>query len=121
MLKSDNACKMKAIVAFFLLAFLSSDVGFLVFTQAEKMNQEMQGSLTLSRLTTQKSLRELADENNLHIGAAISQWETWDPLFLSTIRREFNTMSPGWEAFWTQIHPEPNRYDFDELDNLVDC
>jgi GH35 family endo-1,4-beta-xylanase len=120
MLKSNNTCEIRAIIALFLLAFLFSDVNFLGFSQSENMNQRIQGLLPLSQLTTQKSLRELADENNLHIGAAVSQWETWDPLFLSTMRREFNTMSPTWEAFWTQIHPEPNRYDFDELDNLVE-
>jgi endo-1,4-beta-xylanase len=61
----------------------------------------------------------LAERNNLHLGSCVSHFETFDPIFLNTLIREFNAWNTGWESTWSQIHPERDRYNFAEVDNLV--
>jgi endo-1,4-beta-xylanase len=65
------------------------------------------------------TLGALAQKNGLSITTFLSHWETYNPLYLKTLLRETNTITVGWDAWWARIHPERDRYEFAEVDNLV--
>jgi endo-1,4-beta-xylanase len=75
--------------------------------------------VSLTQIAYSQGLGELAEKYNLHIGSCVSHFETYDPMFLKTLIREFDTWNTGWESTWSQIHPERDRYNFAEVDNLV--
>jgi endo-1,4-beta-xylanase len=74
-------------------------------------------SSTSSDSTT--TLGALAELSNKRIGVYMNHWETWDPMYLKVLLPEFNAVAVGYEMSWSWIHPEKDRYDFDEADNLV--
>ena len=75
--------------------------------------------VSINHITYSQGLGDLADKYNLHLGTCVSHFETYDPMFLNTLIREYNTWCIAWESGWSQIHPERYRYNFAEVDNLV--
>ncbi len=66
-----------------------------------------------------RTLGELADLYNLSIGSLAAAYQMNDPLLTKTIIEEYNTIVLGWDAMWSNIHPQRDVYRFDEMDNMV--
>jgi len=66
-------------------------------------------------------LRELADRVGVRFGSAVMVRDMRaDPAYSPVLAREFNSLTPFVEMKWGSIHPEPDRYDFEAADELVD-
>jgi endo-1,4-beta-xylanase len=67
------------------------------------------------------TLRELATENNIHIGAAVDvEVLQKDARYAQLLAREFDLVTPENAMKFEVIHPERDQYDFTEADALVD-
>jgi endo-1,4-beta-xylanase len=65
-------------------------------------------------------LRELADRVGVRFGSAVMARDLRnDPQYAPTLAREFNSLTPFVEMKWGTLHPEPDRYDFTQADELV--
>lgn len=65
------------------------------------------------------SLRDLAEKNNFHVGAAVYTYHLDDPVHAETLSREFNMLTPENEAKFCVVQPEKGQFDFSKLDRLV--
>jgi endo-1,4-beta-xylanase len=65
------------------------------------------------------TLRELAERNNLFIGAAVYTPHLNDPGYVDTIVGEFNMLTPENEAKACFVQSELGRFDFRAFDRLV--
>ena len=66
-------------------------------------------------------LRELADRAGIRFGSAVMVRDMrGDPRYSPLLAREFNSVTPFVEMKWGTIHPERDRYDFTQADELVD-
>ena len=68
----------------------------------------------------QPSLRSLAEPHGVLVGASVAPGWLFDPDYSSLLRREFNLVTPENAMKWEYIHPEQERYDFDQADFIVD-
>jgi endo-1,4-beta-xylanase len=68
----------------------------------------------------QQTLRELADANDLYIGAAVYTSHLEDPLHAEILSREFNMLTPENEAKMCELQPQQGEYTFEKLDQLVE-
>lgn len=67
------------------------------------------------------SLRSLACRRNFLIGSAVRSWRlSENPEYAETLAREFNLMTDEYMLKFTPIHPEPDVYDFEMGDLLMD-
>lgn len=67
------------------------------------------------------TLRRLATENGIHIGAAVDvDVLQKDTLYARLLARQFNLVTPENAMKFEVIHPERDHYDFTEADALVD-
>jgi endo-1,4-beta-xylanase len=65
-------------------------------------------------------LRELADRAGVRFGSAVMVRDMRrDPRYSPLLAREFNSVTPFVEMKWGTIHPERDRYDFGQADELV--
>ena len=62
-----------------------------------------------------------AFQKHFHIGAALSVEQICgkEPETMDLVARHFNSITPENIMKWEEIHPEPNRYDFDAADQYV--
>ena len=65
------------------------------------------------------SLRELAEERGMLIGAGISTSHLGEATYTNILRREFNVVVAETAMRWDTIHPEPLSYDFSQADQIV--
>jgi endo-1,4-beta-xylanase len=65
-------------------------------------------------------LRDLATDNQIWIGSAVSSNELLERPYRDTLKREFNLLTPGNDMKWGPIHPQRNQYNFDPADAIVD-
>lgn len=65
------------------------------------------------------TLRELAERNNLFIGAAVFTPFLSDPGYVETFVREFNMLTPENDAKACSVQPQLGRFDFRNFDGLV--
>ncbi len=65
------------------------------------------------------SLRQLADANHIHIGAAAAPGHFNDSGYTETLSREFNMLTPENEAKFCSVQPQRGQFDFRKLDQLV--
>lgn len=65
------------------------------------------------------SLKVLAEQSNIFVGAAMETRHLKDPIFAKTFASQFNQLTPENEMKWSYIHPERNRFDFSKGDELV--
>ncbi len=66
-----------------------------------------------------QSLREVAESSARLIGAAARSSQLSEPLYATTLAREFNMLEPEDELKWEVIHPSPTTFDFLPADRLV--
>jgi endo-1,4-beta-xylanase len=66
------------------------------------------------------SLREAARNSGILIGAAARPAQLSELAYASTLAREFNMVEPEDALKWEIVHPEPQRYDFSQADQIVD-
>jgi len=65
-------------------------------------------------------LRELADRIGIRFGSAVMVRDIRnDAAYAPVLVREFNSVTPFVEMKWGTLHPELDRYDFDQADELV--
>ncbi|HVO13200.1 MAG TPA: endo-1,4-beta-xylanase [Vicinamibacteria bacterium] len=65
-------------------------------------------------------LRALADRAGVRFGSAVMVRDMRsDPRYSPALAREFNSVTPFVEMKWGTIHPERNRFDFGQADELV--
>lgn len=65
-------------------------------------------------------LSTLAAAQGMYIGTAIKADKLGEPGYSDTLKREFNIITPENETKWASIHPQPDLYDFDDTDAIVD-
>jgi endo-1,4-beta-xylanase len=69
---------------------------------------------------TSPSLRELAAERGITIGAAVSADPLrCDPAYPAALAHEFSTLTAENALKFGPVHPEPERYTFDDADAIV--
>ena len=69
---------------------------------------------------SEQSLREAANSSGMLIGAAVRPAHLSEPAYASTLAREFNMLEPEDALKWEVVHPEPQRFDFSQADQVVD-
>ncbi len=67
----------------------------------------------------QPTLRSLAEERGLFIGAAVTPWLFADEFYARQFSQQFNMIAAENAMKWEVVHPGPNRYDFSQGDALV--
>jgi endo-1,4-beta-xylanase len=75
-------------------------------------------SLSAAQETT-PSLRELAGQNGIYVGAAVYRSHLGDPMHRDTLSREFNLLTPENEAKACQVQRNLGQFDFRNFDALV--
>ncbi len=67
------------------------------------------------------TLRELADENGIFIGAAVqSGLLENEPDYANTVSREFNLITTEWETKMCVTQPTPDTFDFEGTDAMLE-
>ena len=66
------------------------------------------------------ALRLVAEDADVLIGAAVNPEYLQDAAYAETLASEFNSVTPEIHLKWDFLHPEPDRYDFESADELVD-
>ena len=66
------------------------------------------------------SLRQAAQASGMLIGAAVRPAQLSEAAYTSTLAREFNMVEPEDALKWEVVHPEPQRFDFSQADQVVD-
>ncbi len=70
--------------------------------------------------TPTPNLRDLALEQGVLVGASVGgSWLTEDPAYASLAAREYSLITPENAMKFEVVHPEPDRYDFQEADTIV--
>jgi endo-1,4-beta-xylanase len=61
-------------------------------------------------------------KNYFHIGVALSldQIMGKEPKTIETVEKHFNSITPENILKWEEVHPEPNRYNFEAVDRFVE-
>ena len=62
-----------------------------------------------------QTIRQLADKNNFHFGAAVGSYHFGDPKYVETLSREFNMLTPENEAKFCSVQPQQGKFDFSLL------
>jgi endo-1,4-beta-xylanase len=66
------------------------------------------------------SLKDAAAKRGIRIGAAVqSGYIANEPLYTSTLTREFSMVEPEYEMLWSAIHTSRDTYDFTGADKIV--
>jgi endo-1,4-beta-xylanase len=76
--------------------------------------------LGLGAASPKQSLREAAQGSGVLIGAAVRPTQLSEMAYASTLAREFNLLEPEDALKWEVVHPEPQRFDFSQADQIVD-
>jgi endo-1,4-beta-xylanase len=76
--------------------------------------------LGLGGTVPEQSLREAAQGAGLLIGAAVRSAQLSEAAYSSTLTREFNMVEPEDALKWEVVHPEAQRFDFSQADQIVD-
>lgn len=66
------------------------------------------------------TLRQAAQERKLLVGTAVFPEGLQDEVYAGVLAREFNGLTPENAMKWEAIHPQPNQWNFDPADRLVD-
>jgi len=66
------------------------------------------------------SLKDAAAKRGIRIGAAVqSGYIAGEPLFASTVTREYSMVEPEYEMLWSAIHPTQSTYNYIGADAIV--
>jgi endo-1,4-beta-xylanase len=73
-----------------------------------------------SKYSEQPALKDVF-KNDFYIGAALSlnQISGNEPDAIALVEKHFNTITPENILKWEEVHPEPNRYNFEPVDHYV--
>src|SRR5450755_4603375 len=66
------------------------------------------------------SLRAAAQASGMLMGAAVRPAQLSETAYASTLAREFNMVEPEDALKWEVVHPQPQRFDFSQADQVVD-
>ena len=77
-------------------------------------------SVGFGALLHEQSLREAAQGSGMLIGTAVRPAQLSELAYSSTLAREFNMVEPEDALKWEVVHPDPERYDFSQADQVVD-
>lgn len=75
---------------------------------------------TLSAQDQEPTLRELATQNDFHIGAAVYTYHLTNADHSRVLASEFNMLTPENEAKMCEVQPQQDRFDFTRFDQLMD-
>lgn len=64
--------------------------------------------------------RELADSVGVTLGTAVRADLLGDPAYRDTLLATFNSVTPEYELKWDAVQPEPGRWRFGPVDQIVD-
>ena len=65
-------------------------------------------------------MRQAAQASGMLIGAAVRPAQLSEAAYASRLAREFNMIEPEDALKWEVVHPEPQRFDFSQADQVVD-
>jgi endo-1,4-beta-xylanase len=68
----------------------------------------------------ERTLREAAQASGLLIGTAVRPARFSEAEYASTLAREFNMLEPEDALKWEIVHPEKNRFDFSQGDQILE-
>src|ERR1039457_6376582 len=77
-------------------------------------------SLGLGTGTPEPTLRQAAQAAGMLIGAAVRPAHLSEAAYASRLAREFNMIEPEDALKWEVVHPEPERFDFSQADQIMD-
>ncbi len=77
-------------------------------------------SLGASAFEEAPTLRDLAEQNDIYIGAAVYVSHLNDPLFVDILGSQFNMLTPENEAKACELQPRLGQFDFRNFDTLMD-
>lgn len=89
---------------------------FIVFTL---LTTFVLSATTFAQDETQPTLRELAEQRGLYVGAAAWTNHLAVPENAETLAREFNMLTPEHQAKHCMVERQPGQYDFTATDQLV--
>jgi endo-1,4-beta-xylanase len=67
-----------------------------------------------------KTLREVAQQSGMLVGAAARPEQLTEPAYAATLAREFNMLEPEDAMKWEVVRPDSQSFDFSQADRLVD-
>jgi endo-1,4-beta-xylanase len=70
--------------------------------------------------TSPEPLREVAQRSAILIGTAVRPADLPEPLYASTLAREFNMVEPEDALKWEVLRPDAQSFDFTQADQVVD-
>jgi len=73
-----------------------------------------------ARAQPPQSLREAADRSHILIGTAVRPAQLSEPAYAATLAREFNMAEPEDALKWEVLRPDPQSFDFQQADQVVD-
>ncbi len=75
--------------------------------------------LEVSATIPEPSLREIARDSGVLIGAAVRPAQLSEAAYATTLAREFNMLEPEDALKWEVVHPEKRTFNFHEADQIV--
>jgi endo-1,4-beta-xylanase len=117
-----NDCKIITL----LLLFLAGCLGVLLYGSFQSAPATEPTTLSLERTQPpnlakkQQTLRSAAEQQNFHVGAAVSSKAfRQDSKYREVLAREFNMMTPENAMKWRSLRPSQNEFNFDLSDSMV--
>ena len=97
------------------MQFLKKISTFSLLLNSNKLVSEVSGG-ELEKQTLKDTYKK-----NFHIGVALNldQIVGKEPKTIEVVEKHFNSITPENILKWEEVHPEPNRYNFDAVDRYV--
>jgi len=97
------------------MQFLKKISTFSLLLNSNKLVSEVSGG------ELEKQTLKDAYKKNFHIGVALNldQIVGKEPKTIEVVEKHFNSITPENILKWEEVHPEPNRYNFDAVDRYV--
>lgn len=73
-----------------------------------------------AEVSAPESLRSAADRAHMLIGTAVRPQQLSEPVYAATLAREFNMVEPEDALKWEVVRPDPQSFDFQQADQIVD-
>ena len=98
------------------MGFLKKISAFPLFSSSDKRVSKVTDS------NIENAALKDAFKNNFHIGVALSldQILGKEPKTIEIVEKHFNSITPENILKWEEVHPEPNRYNFEAVDRFVE-
>jgi endo-1,4-beta-xylanase len=98
------------------MGFLKKISAFPLFSSSDKRVSKVTDS------NIENAALKNAFKNNFYIGVALSldQILGKEPKTIEIVEKHFNSITPENILKWEEVHPEPNRYNFEAVDRFVE-